>query len=43
MERFYFDSQMGTCQKFYFGGCEGKKFIESEINMFMINYCYFRE
>ena len=23
VERFYFDSQMGTCQQFYFGGCEG--------------------
>jgi hypothetical protein len=23
MERFYFDPQIGTCQKFYFGGCEG--------------------
>lgn len=25
VERYYFDSQMGTCQKFYFGGCEGNK------------------
>ena len=25
VERFYFDPQMGTCQKFFFGGCEGNK------------------
>ena len=25
VERYYFDAQMGTCQKFYFGGCEGNK------------------
>ena len=25
VERYYFDAQMGTCQKFFFGGCEGNK------------------
>ena len=24
VERYYFDFQMGTCQRFEFGGCEGK-------------------
>ena len=25
VERYYFDAKMGTCQKFFFGGCEGNK------------------
>ena len=24
VERYYFDFQMGTCQRFEFGGCEGE-------------------
>ena len=23
VERYYFDSAMGTCQQFFFGGCDG--------------------
>ena len=34
VERFYFDSQMGTCQKFYFGGCEGKSYNKRDIEFF---------
>jgi hypothetical protein len=36
MERFYFDSQMGTCQKFYFGGCDGR----SRIHLSLSNLCF---
>ena len=38
VERFYFDSQLGTCQKFYFGSCDGMYTLYS-INQVRVHYC----
>ena len=40
VERYYFDFQMGTCQRFEFGGCEGNHWIlcpSISLNMFLVS------